>query len=315
MKVLVTGATGIVGGWLTKALVERGDQVVGLLRDETPRSNFHLLGLEKKVSIVRGTLENADDVMRAFNEYEIEVCFHLGAQTQVGVGNRHPVSTFEANIRGSWNVLEAARQHFGLKRLVMASSDKAYGALDTLPYTEDMPLRGSHPYDASKSCVDLLGQCYLKTYRLPIAIVRCGNIYGGGDYNWNRIVPGTIRSVLHGEPPIIRSDGRMLRDYLYVGDAVSAYLALGDSEQTGAWNFGTETPTDVLTVVTKILELMDSNLCPLIRNEASNEIERQWLSASKARTMLGWKPAFTLNRGLGKTIEWYRTHLEGPWKS
>jgi CDP-glucose 4,6-dehydratase len=309
MNVLVTGATGIVGSWLTQALLDGGHRVVCLVRDEVPDSNFYRLGLERRAVSVRGALESAEDVLRAFNEYEIEVCYHLGAQAIVAVGNRHPVSTFEANIRGSWNVLEAARQHKPLRRLVFASSDKAYGDLDTLPYTEDMPLRGRHPYDASKSCADLLAQCYLATYKLPVAIVRCGNIYGGGDMNFNRIVPGTIRSVLEGRRPVLRSDGTPLRDYLYVQDAVSAYLALGDSDEVGPFNFGTETPTSALEVVRRILRLMSSDLEPEIRNDAPNEIARQWLSCRKARERLGWAPRYDLERGLTETIAWYRRHL------
>jgi CDP-glucose 4,6-dehydratase len=310
MKILVTGATGILGGWLVKALADRGHKVACLVRDEVPEANFHTLGLHRRVATVRGTLESYPDVVRAFNEYEVEACYHLGAQAIVTVGNRNPLSTFESNIRGSWNVLEAARLHKPLRRLVFASSDKAYGDLETLPYTEDMPLQGSHPYDASKSCADLLAQSYLKTYRLPVAVVRCGNLYGGGDFNFNRIIPGTIRSVLEGKRPVIRSDGTPLRDYLYVQDAVSAYLALGDSEETGAFNFGTETPTPVLEVVAKILKLMKSRLKPVVQGDAPHEIARQWLSCRKARERLRWAPKYDLDRGLAETIAWYRRHLK-----
>ncbi len=310
MKILVTGATGILGGWLVKALVDRGHRVACLVRDEVPGSNFHALGLDRQVATVRGCLESYADVVRAFNEYEAEACYHLGAQAIVTVGNLNPLSTFESNIRGSWNVLEAARNHRPLRRLVFASSDKAYGDLETLPYAEDMPLCGAHPYDASKSCADLLAQCYLKTYRLPVAIVRCGNLYGGGDFNFNRIIPGTIKSVLEGERPVIRSDGTPLRDYLYVKDAVSAYLALGDSGETGAFNFGTETPTSVLAVVKKILGLMKSRLRPVVKGDAPHEIARQWLSCGKARERLKWAPKYGLDRGLAETIAWYRRNLK-----
>ena len=306
MKVLVTGATGILGGWLTQALIRRGDKVACLVRDEVPDSNFVKLGLDRKVATVRGSLESYGDVARAVNEYETEVVYHLAAQAIVTVGNRDPLSTFEANIKGSWNVLEVCRRHKPLQRLLFASSDKAYGDLETLPYTEDMPLRGSHPYDASKSCADLLAQSYLTTYKLPVAIVRCGNLYGGGDLNFNRIIPGTIESVLHRKAPVIRSDGTPLRDYLYVDDAVSAYLALADSEEVGAFNFGTETPTAVIELVQLILKLMKSSQHPVVENKASNEIAQQWLSCAKARKQLGWKPKFDLNRGLAATIAWYR---------
>lgn len=310
MNVLVTGATGILGGWLTQALVDQGHRVACLVRDQVPQANFYALGLDRKVAVVRGALENYDDVLRALNEYEVEACYHLGAQAIVTVGNRHPLSTFEANIKGSWNVLEAARNHRPLKRLVFASSDKAYGDLETLPYTEEMPLRGSHPYDASKSCADLLAQCYLKSYRVPVAIVRCGNLYGGGDLNFNRIIPGTIQSVLAGKRPVIRSDGTPLRDYLYVQDAVAAYLALGASEAVGPFNFGTETPTSVLDLVRQILILMKSKLRPDVRNEASNEIAQQWLSCKKAREKLEWKPRYDLKRGLTETIAWYKARAK-----
>ena len=308
-RVLVTGATGILGGWLTKALVDRGHSVVCLVRDHVPEANFHLLGLDRKVKIVRGALENLRDLSRAFSEHGIETCHHLGAQPIVTVGNRHPISTFESNIRGTWNVLEVARRCRTLKRLVLASSDKAYGDLDTLPYTEDMPLRGAHPYDVSKSCGDLLSQSYLREYRMPIAIVRCGNLYGGGDLNFNRIIPGTIKSIVEGERPLIRSNGKPLRDYLYVTDAVSAYLALGDSDATGAFNFGTETPTPVIDVVKLTLKAMKSKLRPDVRNEASNELPAQWLSCDKAREVLGWRAKYDLKRGLRETVAWYKNHL------
>jgi CDP-glucose 4,6-dehydratase len=309
MKVLVTGATGILGGWLTQALVRGGHQVACLVRDEVPDSNFHKLGLDRKVATVRGTLDRYEDIVRALNEYETEILYHLGAQAIVGTANRDPISTFETNIKGSWNILEAARRQKTLRRVVFASSDKAYGDLETLPYTEDMPLRGVHPYDASKSCADLLAQTYVATYKLPVAIVRCGNLYGGGDYNFNRIIPGTIQSVLKGAPPVIRSDGTPLRDYLYVDDAVSAYLALGESEEVGAFNFGTETPTSVLDVVRKILALMKSKLTPVVENKTTNEIAQQWLSCTKARERLKWKPRYDLERGLTSAIAWYRKYL------
>jgi CDP-glucose 4,6-dehydratase len=315
MKTLVTGATGILGSWLANTLVQEGHEVVCLIRDEVPASNFYALGLHQKVATVRGALENYEEVARAFNEYEIELCFHLGAQAIVTVGNRDPISTFETNIKGSWNILEAARHHRPLKRLVFASSDKAYGDLPTLPYTEEMPLKGSHPYDASKTCADLLAQCYIASYRLPVAIVRCGNLYGGGDLNYNRIIPGTIKSVLDGCAPVIRSDGKPLRDYLYVQDAVSAYLMLGSSEEVGAFNFGTETPTSVVDIVGMILRLMKSKLKPQIQNGASNEIEQQWLSCAKARERLGWKPEYDLESGLKETIDWYRKRLASDRRS
>lgn len=308
-RVLVTGATGILGGWLTQALAEQGAEIAVLLRDEVPNANFYRLGLDRKVSIVRGALEDYASVERALNEYEIEICFHLGAQAIVTVGNRSPLSTFESNIKGSWIVLEACRNSKLVKKLVFASSDKAYGDHEKLPYTEDMPLQGLHPYDVSKSCADLLAQSYFHTYKLPVVVVRCGNLYGGGDLNWNRIIPGTIRSVLQGERPVIRSDGKPLRDYLFVQDAVKAYLAAAGGEPGEAFNFGTETPTSVLDVVRQILKILKSDLTPDVRNEASNEIPKQWLSSEKARKKLGWKPEYNLERGLKETVSWYREFL------
>jgi len=304
MRALVTGATGMVGGWLAQALVLAGNEVVCLVRDHVPSSLLEREGLATRVAIVRGDLLDRGIVARALNEYEIDTVFHLGAQAIVTVANRDPISTFESNIQGSWNVLEACRRHALLRRLVFASSDKCYGEAP-LPYTEETPLRGSNPYDASKAAADLVAQSYLSTYRMPVAIARCGNIYGGGDQNWDRIVPGTIRSVMRGERPVLRSDGTMLRDYLYVEDAVSAYLALGRSEENGPFNFGTENPTSVLDVVGRILKIAGSPLEPLILGTARNEIKSQWLSSRRARELIGWAPAHSLDDGLLRTYQWY----------
>lgn len=316
-RVLVTGATGVVGSWLVKALVDLGAEVVCLVRDLLPRSFLFLSGYHARVTVAHGALEDYLSLERILNEYEIEAVFHLGAQTIVGTANRAPLATFETNIRGTWNVLEAARLHGSkVRRLVVASSDKAYGDHGPVPYTEDLALRGSHPYDVSKSCADLLAQAYALTYQLPVAIARCGNIYGGGDLNFSRIVPGTIHSVLHGRRPVIRSDGTLVRDYVYVEDAVSAYLglaeALDDPTRYGeAYNFSTEEPMDVVTIVGHLLRLMGRpDLEPEILGRRSPEIPYQTLSAAKARLELGWRPRFTLDEGLGRTIEWYRRYLE-----
>jgi len=249
---------------------------------------------------------------RTIGEYETEVVIHLAAQTIVGVANRNPISTFESNIQGTWSVLEACRRSPGVRSIVIASSDKAYGEQVNLPYGEDTPLEGRHPYDVSKSCADLISQCYAKTYALPIAITRCGNFYGGGDLNWNRIVPGTIRSVLLGDRPLVRSDGQYVRDYFYVEDGAAAYMLLAEQlycrpELRGmAFNFSNEVEVTVLDLVNRILRTMDSELEPRVLNEASNEIRRQCLNASRAREVLCWSPLFTLDNGLERTISWYR---------
>jgi CDP-glucose 4,6-dehydratase len=270
-----------------------------------------------RVKLVCGDVCNRSLLERAIGEYEINTVFHLAAQTVVGVANRNPVSTFETNIGGTWNLLEACRRSSTVKSIVLASSDKAYGDQITLPYTEEMPLAGKHPYDVSKSCADLLAQSYAATYQLPVAITRCGNFYGGGDLNWNRLVPGTIRSILRGQRPIIRSDGHYRRDYFYVEDGVAAYLLLAarllhDESLAGrAFNFSDERSSSVLDLARIILRLTGSTLEPEIRNQASNEIRDQFLSAERARTELGWQPQFTLEEGMRRTIDWYRHHLVG----
>ena len=312
---LVTGATGLVGSWLTRRLREAGADVVCLVRDWIPQSEVVRSGTLDGVKIVRGDICDRDLLERTLGEYEINTVFHLAAQTIVGIANRNPVSTFESNITGTWNVLEACRRSPAVKAIVLASSDKAYGDQDILPYSEDTPLEGRHPYDVSKSCSDLIGQTYGKTYHLPVAITRCGNFYGGGDLNWNRIVPGTIRSVLRGERPVIRSDGQFIRDYFYVEDGAAAYMLLAekllsnDRLRGQAFNFSNEIQVTVLDLVNQILEMLDSSLEPDVRNEASNEIRHQYLSACRARTELAWSPLFTLDEGLAKTISWYQEFL------
>ncbi len=310
-NVFVTGATGLLGSWLAEALAARGARVTCLVRDWVPESRLVRAGIIERVNVVRGELEDAALLTRVLNEYEIDTVFHLGAQTIVGTAARSAASTFEANIRGTWNLLEAAKACASLvKRILVASSDKAYGSHDRLPYTEDMALQGRFPYDASKSCADLIALSYFHTYRLPVAITRCGNLFGGGDLNFNRLIPGTIRSVLRGEAPIIRSDGKFIRDYFYVRDAVEAYLRLAERLPDGfageAFNFGNETPVSVLDLVGEILCLMGQrSLQPVILNEANNEIPRQYLDCSKARRLLEWAPVFGMEEGLRETIAWY----------
>ena len=312
---LVTGATGLVGGWLVKSLVDAGADVVCLVRDWMPGSELVRSGAWDKVKIVRGDVVDQALLERALGEYEIDTVIHLAAQTIVGIANRNPVSTFEANIQGTWALLEACRRSPKVKQIVVASSDKAYGDQDVLPYDEATPLQGQHPYDVSKSCADLISHTYAKSYDLPVTITRCGNFYGGGDLNWNRIVPGTIRSVLRGQAPVIRSDGSFVRDYFYVEDGAAAYMLLAErmAENPGltgeAFNFSNELQVTVLELTQKILAAMGSDLAPDIRNEASNEIKHQYLSAAKARRMLDWEPLYTLDTALEKTISWYRDFL------
>ncbi|KPJ99589.1 MAG: sugar dehydratase [Nitrospira bacterium SG8_35_4] len=315
-NVFVTGAAGLLGSWLTQALVSRGANVTALVRDYVPGSNLYRLGLKNRINIVRGALEDYSLLERSINEYEVDTVFHLAAQAIVGAANRNPLATFEANIRGTWNLLEACRRNQKIQRIVVASSDKAYGEHEKLPYNESCALQGTHPYDVSKSCTDLICRTYFVTYKLPVCTTRCGNIYGGGDLNFNRIVPGTILSVLKGENPVIRSDGLFIRDYIYVEDIVSAYLFLAEKMDTNeihgeAFNFSNEQPINVRDLVQKILQLMGrQDLEPVILNEASNEIVKQYLSSEKAKSLLGWVPQYTLDNGLNETINWYTSYLK-----
>ena len=313
--VMVTGATGLVGGWLVRRLLDAGAEVVCLVRDWVPQCDLVSGGWWNQVRVVRGDLCNQALLERALGEYEIDTVMHLAAQAIVGIANRNPVSTFESNIAGTWSLMEACRRSPRVQQVVMASSDKAYGEATQLPYTEETPLQGRHPYDVSKSCADLIAQSYATTYQTPVAITRCGNFYGGGDLNWNRIVPGTIRSVLRGQAPVIRSDGKFVRDYFYVEDGAAAYMLLAeklaaDRALAGqAFNFSNEIQINVLELVEKVLRLLESPLEPVVLGEANHEIRHQYLSAEKARDRLDWKPLFTLEEGLSRTIRWYEQHL------
>jgi CDP-glucose 4,6-dehydratase len=313
--VFITGATGLVGGWLVRHLLQAQADPVCLVRDWVPQSELVRGELIEKVTVVRGEIDDQPLLERVLGEYEVEVVIHLAAQTIVGIANRNPASTFQSNVAGTWTLLEACRRSPKVKSVVVASSDKAYGDHDVLPYTEQTALRGRHPYDVSKSAADLIAQSYATTYALPVGITRCGNFYGGGDLNWNRIVPGTIRSVLRGERPVIRSDGTHVRDYFYVEDGAAAYLLLaeklrGDPALRGeAFNFSNELQLNVLDMTRRILGVMHSSLEPVILNEAKHEIQHQYLSATKARRRLGWSPSLSLEEGLTRTVEWYREFL------
>ncbi|MDI1434206.1 GDP-mannose 4,6-dehydratase [Polyangium sorediatum] len=318
-NVLVTGATGLLGSWLSERLVSLGANVVGLVRDFVPTSRLFVAGskgttIAEGMTLVSGDIRDRELLERVMGEHEIDSVFHLAAQTIVGIANANPVSTFESNVAGAWNVFEAARRSPKVRRVLLASSDKAYGSHETLPYTEAMALRGEHPYDVSKSCADLIARTYWVTYRLPITITRCANLYGGGDLNWNRIVPGVIRDIVAGRRPVIRSDGTLIRDYLYVEDAVDAYLdlarAMEDPAVHGeAFNISAGNQLTVLEMTRAILERMGSTLEPDVRGQATHEIAHQYLDAEKARRVLGIKPRYGLVAGLDRTTAWYRDFL------
>lgn len=316
-RVLVTGATGLVGSSLVKDLIAKKAYVVALVSDVDPYSEMYRSGAANKVNIVNGRLEDYACLERAISEHEIDTVFHLGAQAIVTVAYRSPLLTFESNIRGTYNLLEACRIHSSLvKRVVVASSDKAYGDVDVLPYTEDMPPLGRFPYDVSKSCTDLISRSYFETYNLPVVVARCGNIYGEGDLNWSRIVPGTIRSVFNNERPIIRSDGKFTRDYVYVKDVVSSYMMLAEQLENPkvagkAFNFGPNNPYSVIEVVDAILTAMNrKDLAPKILDSVRAEIRDQHLDSKRAVETLGWKPTFSLEAGIKATIPWYQKFLQ-----
>jgi len=316
-SVFVSGASGLLGGWLVKELLERGADVTALIRDGAPKSMLFREGWINRVNTVSGGLQDIALLRRAMSEYAVDTVFHLAAQTIVGVAKVDPIATLEANVQGTWNVLEAARQTH-VKQIVVASSDKAYGASDELPYREDHPLQGRYPYDVSKSCADLISRMYASTYGLPAVIARCANLFGGGDLNFSRTIPGAILATLQGQQSLIRSDGKFVRDFLYVKDAAKAYMSLaeklaGNAGLAGeAFNFGLEIRLTVLELVDNVLTMMHGeHLEPIVQNIASSEIREQYLSAEKARHMLDWTPQYTLQDGLRETIEWYREFFGG----
>lgn len=314
-NVLVTGATGLLGSWMVEELLRRQANIVAIVRDGVPRSKLVLSGAMQQINIVNGDIEDYRLLERTLAEYEVSSVFHLAAQTQVLVANRSPLSTLESNVRGTYLLMEACRVNPSVTSIVVASSDKAYGSADHLPYDETTPLRGVHPYDVSKSCADLISNSYAHSFGLPVCITRCGNLYGGGDLNWARIIPGTIRSIVQNQAPIIRSDGTLIRDYFYVRDAVDAYLMLAEQMvaknlRGEAYNFSNEIQLSVLALTQKILTLMGrEDLQPVVQGNNRGEIKDQWLSAAKAREQLGWHPNYELDVALTETIEWYQDHL------
>ncbi len=314
-RVFVTGVNGFLGSWLAAALVENGAEVIGLIRDKVPQSQLVRSGTIKKISVVEGDICDYALLERVLAEYEINTIIHLAAQTIVGIANRVPLSTFETNIKGTWSLLEAARRNPTVKRIVVASSDKAYGYQEQLPYREDSPLMGRHPYDVSKSCADLIAQSYAHSYEMPISVTRFANLFGGGDLNWNRLIPGTIRSVLREERPVIRGDGTFSRDYLYIADAVRGYLLTAeglDREDVRGqtFNFGVDRPVTVMEMVQTIIDVSGcSDLEPIVLDEVKNEIPDQYLASTKVQKILGWEPDFTLEQGLRMTLDWYRDFL------
>jgi len=313
-NVLVTGCTGFLGSYLVQELLQRGANITSVVRDLVADSRLFANKDDKRINMIRGSIEDLQLLERVIGEYEIETVFHIAAQALVGIAYRNPISTFKSNIEGTWNILEACRRNSNVKHIIVASSDKAYGEQENLPYDENMPLQGKYPYDVSKSCADLLAQSYYETYKLPVCITRCGNLYGGGDLNFSRIIPQTIKSIINGKRPEIRSEGTFIRDYFYVEDAALAYLQLAEKMNEEniygeAFNFSNETQLTVLELVNIILGLMNSDLQPIILNQAKYEIKHQYLSAAKARNLLSWKPKYGMEEGLKKTIEWYSQFL------
>ena len=317
-SVLVTGAQGFIGSWLSERLLREGARVVALRRDTPSISYFRIAGLEERCEIVQGDLVDYESLLRVINEHDVRAVFHLAAQTIVGTANRSPLSTFETNIRGTYTLLEACRAAGMVERIVVASSDKAYGEHERLPYSEGLALQPRFPYDVSKASADAIARSYAATFGMPVAVTRLANVYGGGDFNFSRIVPDTVRSLLRGERPVIRSDGTPERDFLYVEDAVEAYLAVADSLQRPelhghAWNAGNGEPVTVLELVRRLIAVSGCELEPDVRGEGkpAGEIDRQWLDSTTIRELLGWEPRWALDAGLAETYAWYDRHAGG----
>lgn len=315
-RVFVTGCTGFLGSWLTAALLEYGAHVIGLIRVREPESELVRTGLIHRITQVSGELLDYELLLGTMKSHNVDTVIHLAGQTIVGVAHREPVSTFEINVRGTWLLLEAARQTETVRGVIVASSEKAYGEQTHLPYLENSPLLGRHPYEVSKGCADLIARSYAHTFGMAIAVTRCSNLYGGGDLSWNRLIPGTIRSVLFGEQPIIRSDGTFRRDYLYVADAVKAYLMLAQQltrpdVRGEPFNFGSGNPVSALEVVQTIVAASGrTDLEPIILNQVKNEIQDEYLCPDKAERILGWRPEYSLENGTRETMAWYRDYLQ-----
>jgi len=315
-NIFITGGDGFIGAWLAKAFTERGANVIILVRNLEKEFTYKVFNLEDKTTQVQGDLADTQLLERVLRDYSISSCFHLAAQSIVGIADQSPVPTFESNIRGTWNLLEACRNMNTLKRIIVASTDKAYGQQKKLPYTEKSPLLGLYPYHASKACEDIIAQSYSFSYRLPIVITRNANTYGPGDLNFSRIVPDAIRCVLQGKEFVTRSDGTPERDYMYVEDAVDAYITVAEQiDKKGvkgeAFNFGTGKAVSVTYLFKKIAQLCGKpDLEPKILGTAKNELDRQYLATDKARQLLGWKQSYSLEQGLRRTIEWYRDYLK-----
>ena len=314
-NVFITGADGFIGGWVAKILVEKGANVVVVVRDFKKNNALELHNIKDKVSIVPGDIVNYELMSRIINEYSIEHIFHFAAQALVGIANRSPLSTYDSNIKGTWTILESVRHSKTVEGVVVASSDKAYGSQKILPYKEDQPLMAVYPYDATKACTDILARSFAKSYDMPITVTRNGNTYGGADLNFSRIIPDAIVSSLLGKALIIRSDGTPERDYFYIKDAVDSYLTLAENAHRKdvrgeAFNFGTETPINVLDLVKKIIKLTGKNIPVKVLGTAKNEIDKQYLSISKAKKVLKWKPKYVLDDGLKETVVWYREYLK-----
>jgi len=314
-RVFVTGATGLVGGYLVETLCQNQADVIALIRDHTPKAQLFQKKLHQNIFCVHGNLEDLHTLERILAEYEINTVIHLAAQTIVPIAQKSPLSTFESNIRGTWNLLEACRRVGSIQSIVVASSDKAYGDSVQLPYTEEMPLNAIYPYDVSKACADMIAASYAQTFNLPVCITRCGNFFGGGDLNWNRLIPGTIRSFIRNQAPLIRSSGHLIRDYIYVKDAVSAYMTLAKamienpSLSGEAFNFSNESQKNTFEIVEMIRQVMKSDLQPVILGKDDGEIKAQHLDAKKAKDLLNWTPHYSLEEGIQETITWYLSYF------
>ena len=318
--VLVTGAQGFIGSWVAERLLDEGARVVVPRRDFEPDARFRTDGIEARCTVVLADIQDYESLVRVLNEHDVDAVFHMAAQTIVGTANRSPLSTFETNIRGTYVLLEACRAVGDVgdpvSRIVVASSDKAYGSHDDLPYREDFPLQPTYPYDVSKAATDMIARSFAATYAMPVAVTRLANVYGGGDLNWSRIVPDTCRALIEGRAPVIRSDGSPERDYLYVEDAVDAYLAiaasLDDKSLHGrAWNAGWGSPLSVREIVDRLIAASGRDVAPNVRGEGTphGEIDRQYLDSTAIRDELGWEPQVSLDDGLARAFAWYSERL------